>query len=99
MRIRIVTFQLNGIDESEYLELAEAIAPVFQQWPGLSSKTWLADRSSNTYGGVYVFDSVQSADASRQTEIWQQMHANPAFANLSVVEFDTIDALNALTTA
>jgi hypothetical protein len=99
MHIRIVTFQLDGINESEYLELAGALAPAFRSWPGLRSKTWLADASSNTYGGVYVFDSVDDADASRHTELWEQMHANPVFADLRVVEFGAIEELSAQTSS
>ena len=99
MRIRIVTFKLNGIDEGEYLAMTEAIAPAIAEWPGLRSKTWLADPASNTYGGVYLFDSTEAADASRHTEIWHQMHTSPVFADLSVTEFGTIEAATALTSS
>jgi hypothetical protein len=97
MHIRIVTFELDGIDESQYLEVAAAVAPAFAIVPGLRSKTWLADPESNTYGGLYVFESAEAADASRQTELWHEIIANPHFSNLRVQEFATIEALTAIT--
>ena len=93
MHIRIVTFQLDGIDEHEYLGLATAVAPAFAAWPGLRSKTWLRNAETNTYGGVYVFDSAEASDASRRTDLYQQMSANPSFANIEVREFSVIEEL------
>jgi hypothetical protein len=97
MYIRIVTFELDGIDELQYLDVAAAIAPAFAALPGLRSKTWLADPASNTYGGVYVFESAEDADASRETDLWHQLGTNPNFANLQVREFGVIEELAAVT--
>jgi hypothetical protein len=79
--IRIVTFRLADLPADSY----EALADAFSTWPGLRSKLWLADATPDTYGGVYLFDDRQ-ADASRHTDLFTSMTANPHFAELHIAE-------------
>ena len=55
MHTSILNFNLEGISEEDCRGQAEPIAPAFASLPGLVSKTWLANRQTNTYGGVYVW--------------------------------------------
>lgn len=55
MHIQVINFNLNGLSETEYGALCDEIAPTFAEVPGLISKVWLANRSSNTFGGVYTW--------------------------------------------
>jgi hypothetical protein len=97
VHIRIVTFHLDGIDEAHYQQRALTIAPGFRSWPGLRSKLWLADQPSNTYGGIYLFDSRDDADASRKSELFTGMTAEPAFADLEINEFSVLAEPSAIT--
>ena len=97
MQILIVTFNLNGIDEAAYRGLTEQVAPVFPGVPGLLSKIWLADRSSNTYGGVYVFSSREAVQGYLDSEIVAGLRANPSIANVEARVFDTIEAATRVT--
>ena len=97
MYLRIVTFGLAGIDAEQYGEIAEQVAPGIRGWPGLTAKFWLADETTNTYGGVYVFESREHADASRATEQFIGMTRNPHFADLTIREFGVLDAPTAIT--
>ncbi|OFB37860.1 hypothetical protein BA059_16990 [Mycolicibacterium sp. (ex Dasyatis americana)] len=90
MYVRIVTFRLAGLPAGDYQAHASKIAADFSRWPGLHSKIWLADTNTDTYGGIYLFADRDAADASRDTEIFQAMTANPQFANLHLAEFDVI---------
>ena len=96
MRIRIVTFGLN-IPAEDYTAHAVEIAPGFTAWPGLLAKWWLGDTASATFGGVYLFASQQDADRSRQTELFRGMFANPALKDVTVSEYDVLDAPTAIT--
>jgi hypothetical protein len=96
MRIRIVTFGLD-IPAESYHAHALHLAPEFTAWPGLLGKWWLADSSSGTYGGVYVFASSRDADLSRDTDLFRGMVANPALKDVSVREFDVLDEPTAVT--
>ena len=54
MHIQIINFHLKGISEAEFRAHRDEVAPAFAEVPGLISKVWLANRSTNTYGGVYT---------------------------------------------
>ena len=99
MHVRIVTFQLDGITADDYAAHCEEIAARFNEWPGLLSKVWLADPDSNTFGGVYLFDSVEAADHSRSSAQYGAMVDSPDFRSLEVVEFGVLDAPTAVTSA
>lgn len=96
MHIRIVTFSLD-IPADDYVDHATAIAPTFSSWPGLLAKWWLGDAASGTYGGVYVFATKADADHSRDTDLYREMHTNPAFKNVTVREYDLLDTPTAIT--
>ncbi len=97
MYARIVTFRLDGLASADYRDHAAAVAPAFTTWPGLLAKVWLADDDAGTYGGIYVFADRAAADRARGTDLYRSMAANPAFADLSVREFDVLDEPTAIT--
>ncbi|MDQ2709425.1 MAG: YdhR family protein [Actinomycetota bacterium] len=96
MRIRIVTFGLN-IPAEAYNAHAVHIAPGFAGWPGLLGKWWLSDTASGTVGGVYLFASQHDADRSRETDLFRGMFANPALKDVTVHEYNVLDAPTAIT--
>jgi hypothetical protein len=99
MYARIVTFRLEGLADADYQTHVAAVAPAFTMWPGLLAKVWIADKEAGTYGGIYLFTDRGSADRTRDTDLFRSMAANPAFADLSVREFDVLDELTAITAA
>lgn len=97
MRIRIVTFGLT-IPPDAYLAHTMRVAPEFTSWPGLLGKWWLGDSVANRFGGVYAFASRRDADRSRETDLFRGMFTNPALTNITVQEFDILEAPTAITT-
>jgi hypothetical protein len=97
MHTRIVTFRLAGRTHEHYLDAVTAIAHRFAAWPGLLTKVWIADPASATYGGVYLFASKDDADRSRETPEFAGLVSNPAFADLSISEFDVLAEPTAVT--
>lgn len=97
MYARIVTFRLDGVANAAYQDHVDAVAPAFTAWPGLLAKVWIADDDASTRGGIYLFADRESADRSRDTDVYRSMVANPAFADLSVREFDALDEPTAIT--
>jgi hypothetical protein len=96
MYLRVVTFGLT-IPVEAYTAQAVRIAPGFTAWPGLLGKWWLADPDSGTYGGAYLFASQHDADRSRQTDLFRAMFANPALTDVTIDEYDVLDAPTAIT--
>ena len=96
MRIRIVTFAL-GLPGEDYTRLATEIAPAFTSWPGLLAKWWLGDAASGTHSGVYLFASRRDADRSRESDLFRGMFTSPALKNITVREYDVLDAPTSIT--
>ena len=97
MYARIVTFRLDGLPPADYRSHAAQLAPAFLEWPGLLGKVWIADDDAGIYGGIYLFVDRASAERSTDTDIYRSMAANPAFADLSVREFEVLDEPTAIT--
>jgi hypothetical protein len=97
--VRVVTFRLDGLDPSTYRAHTEQVAPGFREWPGLIRKVWLTDGPDGRHGGVYLFADRAAADASRDTELFRGMTANPHLADLRIDEFAVLDAPTRTTTA
>jgi hypothetical protein len=92
MHIQIVNFQLNGIDEAQYRQVCDEGAAVFAAIPGLISKVWLADQSTNTYGGVYTWRDPQAMQAYLDSDLFRGVLANPHLTGASSQEFGVLEA-------
>jgi heme-degrading monooxygenase HmoA len=91
MHVQIVTFRLRGTNEEEYERLAEAVAPVYAEMPGLISKHWLADRETNTYGGAYVWRDREAMEAYAGSEVFATIAANPHLENVATRDFAVLE--------
>jgi Putative mono-oxygenase ydhR len=89
--IQIVTFQLDGLEPAAYRAHAEAVAPAFTQIPGLRAKAWLANPSTNTYGGVYAWKSREAMEVYISGPIFGALLANPGIADVVTRDFEVIE--------
>jgi Putative mono-oxygenase ydhR len=90
-RIQIVTFQLAGVEPDAYRAHAEAVAPAFTQIPGLRAKAWLANPATNTYGGVYAWESREAMEAYVSGPIFAALLANPGIAHVTTRHFGVLE--------
>jgi heme-degrading monooxygenase HmoA len=89
--IQIVTFQLAGLDSEAYRAHAEAMAPAFAEIPGLRAKAWLANPSTNTYGGVYAWESREAMEAYLSGPIFADLLANQGLADVASRDFELLE--------
>ena len=89
--IQVVTFQLAGLDPDAYRAHTEASAPTFAEIPGLRAKAWLANPSTNTYGGVYAWESREAMEAYVSGPIFGALRANPGMADVTTRDFDVLE--------
>ena len=94
---QIINFNLSGISRSEYEAAAAEAAQPISEMPGLISKRWLANEETNTYGGVYFWETKQHMQDWMDTKILKGIGSNPAFANAMVTDFEMIESLSAVT--
>jgi heme-degrading monooxygenase HmoA len=91
MHIQIVNFHLEGPSEGEFRAKCDEIAPLYAELPGLISKVWLANSRTNTYGGIYTWESRAAMEAFAQSELFRAVAANPAFAGVTSTDFDVLE--------
>jgi hypothetical protein len=58
--------------------------------PGLIAKYWLADPATNTYGGVYIWESPEAMAAYLNGEIWAEVSAHPNLTNLTTRDYGVL---------
>jgi heme-degrading monooxygenase HmoA len=99
MHIQIVNFHLAGMSEEEFRAMSDQLAPAFAEVPGLISKAWLADAASNTYGGVYLWDSEASCRNYKASKLFNAVKTHPNFSDVSSREFGVLDSPSRITRA
>ncbi|MCH2134657.1 MAG: YdhR family protein [Phycisphaerales bacterium] len=90
MHILIINFNLNDISRTDYEAVCDEVAEAFAGIPGLVSKKWLANDDTNTYGGVYLFESRQAMQDYTNSELFASLGSNPAFANITITDFEML---------
>ena len=99
VHIQIFNFHLAGIGDEEFRAMSDQLATAFAKFPGLISKTWLADAPSNTYGGVYLWDTETSCSNYKASKLFNAVKTHPNFAEVSSREFGVLDGSSRITRA
>jgi Putative mono-oxygenase ydhR len=97
VKVQIITFQLNGIDDESYRGICDEMVPAFAAVPGLQAKLWLADRDTNTYGGVYIFSDADAQTAFAGSDLFAAVASNPNLARVTSRVSDILPGPTALT--
>ena len=95
MYVQVVTFGLNGIDESQYLDAANDVAPRFAGRPGLLAKIWLEDPEQGRYGAIYFWEDRESMERLVQSDLFEG--TNPDFVEVDSEGFGILANLTAQT--
>ncbi|HEX5165603.1 MAG TPA: YdhR family protein [Thermomicrobiales bacterium] len=91
MQIQIINFQLRELSVEEFHAVCDSIAPQWAAIPGLISKVWLENEQTNTYGGVYTWESREALESYLQSDLFNGIMTNPHFANATTTDFDIIE--------
>lgn len=97
MYIQVINFQLDGIDESQYRALCDEVAPAFAEVPGLTSKVWLANRETNTYGGVYTWADREAMETFCRSDLFNTVATHPNLSGVTSKQFAVLEAPTAAT--
>ncbi len=92
MHIQIINCNLNNLSHDDYAGACNEIAQTFADLPGLISKHWLANEETNTYGGVYFWESKEDMQEYINSEVFSQVANNPSFANATSKDFAILEA-------
>ena len=97
MYLQVINFNLSGINRSEYEAAAAGLTSAFAEFPGLIRKHWFSNDENNTFGGVYIWDSLESMEAYLESDLFAGVKGNPAFTNVSSKTFEVMDELSKTT--
>lgn len=92
MDVVIVNFALEGMSEEEYVELCDQLAPAVAAIDGLLSKVWLSDPETNTFGGVYLFDSTAAVDRFFASQLFADVASHPNLTGAHATRFGVLEA-------
>jgi len=91
MYIQIVTLHLRDLSEDAFRQACQQLAPVIAEVPGLISKVFLANATTNTYGGVYAWRDRSAMESFKASEIFQGLAANPNLVDVGSEEFGVFE--------
>jgi len=91
VHIQIINFHLKDLSETEYSAHCDELAPAFAEVPGLISKVWLANRATNTYGGVYTWASRDKMDEYAKSDLFRAVASNPNLAGIISIDFGVLE--------
>ncbi len=95
MYVQVVSYALDGMPESDYLDLANELAPGFSSLPGLQAKIWLDDPDRGRYGAVYFWDDKTAMERFLRSNLFEG--TNPDFMDVESEGFDILENLTAQT--
>jgi heme-degrading monooxygenase HmoA len=95
MYVQVVTYALEGIQESEYLDISNDLAPSFSNIPGLQAKLWLDDPDRDRYGAVYFWEDKESMERFLRSNLFEG--TNPEFTEVESEGFAILENLTAQT--
>jgi quinol monooxygenase YgiN len=91
MHVQVINFQLRDMSPAQFAAQCDELAPAFAAIPGLLSKVWLANATTNTYGGVYTWRDRQAMEAFTRGQLFQAVAANPKFDGITSVDFAVVE--------
>jgi heme-degrading monooxygenase HmoA len=97
MHVQIVNFHLEGVSEADFLAHADEVAPVFAEVPGLISKVWLANPTTNTYGAVYTWVGREAMEEYAKSDLFKAVATNPNLAGITSTDFDVLEKPTSVT--
>lgn len=95
MHVQVVTYALDGMPESDYLNVANELAPGFSGIPGLLAKIWLDDPDRDRYGAVYFWEDKAYMERFLRSNLFEG--TNPEFTDVDSEGFAVLENLTAQT--
>ena len=97
MEIQVVTFRLRGMTPERYEALCDELAPDVAALPDLISTDWLADESTNTYGGVYTWRDRSAIETFLKSDLFRLLANHPHLADITSRVFSVLQSPSAVT--
>ena len=97
MHVQVVTYRLDDVDDSDFVEANREFADMMAVQPGLLAKIWLKDPDGNTYGGVYLWNDREACQSFLAGELWGEALKDDSVMDINSRDFAVNDELTKLT--
>ncbi|HKB09197.1 MAG TPA: YdhR family protein [Vicinamibacterales bacterium] len=97
MYVLIVNFNLKDIEEADYFDMCDQVAPAFAGVPGLTSKMWIRNSDTGTYGGVYLFENRDALNRFQESDLFHALAVNKNLTNIIADDFEVMEAPTRIT--
>jgi hypothetical protein len=91
-----INYKLN-MPKADYLARASQVAQPIAAVAGLQWKIWLVNETEGEAGGIYLFDSPESAQHFLEGPIIATLKANPQFSDVTAKLFEAAEAVSQIT--
>ena len=90
---KILFIQLDYVgDRNQFISDADRFAVPIANVPGLIWKMWLESPGTNSFGGIYLFESETALQKFFDGPIAAQISKSPEYANVEMKSFDVMEA-------
>lgn len=96
MQILQLNFQVT-VPCHAYMKDGAPVAEAIAQVPGLIWKAWIFNESTNTAGGIYLFEDKAALEDYLESPIMEGLRNSPAFSDITVNRFDVLADLSKVT--
>lgn len=90
MIIQTIKFR-SRLSEEEVMRIAREREPQFKAIPGLIQKYYVKPEKDGYFGGIYVWDSIESLNAYRVSDLARSIP--DAYGVIGAPEIETMDVL------
>ena len=90
-KILFIQIELVG-DREQFVADAEKLAVPIANVPGLIWKMWLTNEGTNTFGGLYLFESEEAMLKFFDGPVAAEISKKPEFSNVEMKSFDVMEA-------
>lgn len=91
MHIQIINFQLKDLSEADYAKLCNDLAPAYAAVSGLLAKIWLANSSTKTFGGVYLWRDQEAMENFTNTDLFKSVATHPNLSGINSSDFTVME--------
>lgn len=91
MYVQIITFRLDGMPSEDFAALCDQVAPQYAEIEGCVAKLFVRDPVDGTrFGGVYVWETHESADAYLREGLATLLVDHPLIADFEVSHLEIV---------
>ena len=80
-----------------YVEVTALAAQPIAAVPGLIWKVWLMNEADQEAGGIYLFESLEAAEAFVNSPAVADFAAHPSISDINAKMFEAVESLSLIT--